>query len=228
MRQVWHDLVFAHWPVAVEQLRPLIPGGLQIDTYDGQAWIAIVPFRMSGIRPRLLPPVPWLSAFPELNVRTYVSTEDKPGVWFFSLEAANPIAVAIARRWYLLPYFYARMSCQTNSEGVVYSSHRIHRRAPAATFRGHYRPTSGVFQAHKGSLEYWLTERYCLYTVDAQQHIYRGEIDHPPWPLQLAEATIEENTMTTPLDIRLPEGMPLLHFSRHQEVVAWPLSQVSL
>ena len=104
MRQVWHDLVFAHWPVSVDQLRPLIPPGLQIDTYDGQAWIGVVPFRMSGIRPRLLPAVPWLSAFPELNVRTYVVADDKPGVWFFSLEAANLVAVTIARWWYCLLY----------------------------------------------------------------------------------------------------------------------------
>jgi len=226
MRQVWHDLIFAHWPVPVEQLRPLMPAGLQIDTYEGQAWIGVVPFRMSGIRPRFLPAIPWLSAFPELNVRTYVVAEDKPGVWFFSLEAANLIAVAIARRWFLLPYFHARMTCQADSNGITYSSQRIHRATPPAAFKGNYRPTSTVFQAKRGSLEYWLTERYCLYAADTQQHLYRGEIDHLPWPLQLAEATIRENTMTVPLGLRLPEVEPLLHFSRRQEVVAWTLTSV--
>lgn len=226
MTQTWHDLVFAHWPVAVGQLRPLIPPGLQIDTYEGQAWIGVVPFRMSGVRPRLLPAVPWLSAFPELNVRTYVTADDKPGVWFFSLEAANPVAVAVARRWYLLPYFYARMSCRAEGAGIVYTSQRIHRGAPMANFGGQYVPTGEIFHARHGSLEYWLTERYCLYVADAQQRLYRGEIDHPPWPLQLAEATIRENTMTLALGIRLPEVPPLLHFARRQDVVVWSLACV--
>jgi uncharacterized protein len=226
MKQIWHDLLFAHWPVAVDQLRPLIPAGLHIDTYEGQAWIGVVPFRMSGVRPRFLPAVPWLSAFPELNVRTYVVTNDKPGVWFFSLEAANPVAVMVARRWFLLPYFHARMTCRAEDDGVSYASQRIHRAAPPATFNGHYRPTNEVFYAKKGSLEYWLTARYCLYAADARQRLYRGEIDHSPWPLQLAEATIRENTMTIPLGIRLPEANPLLHFSRRQEVVVWTLTSV--
>jgi uncharacterized protein YqjF (DUF2071 family) len=226
MRQVWHDLLFAHWPVAVDQLRPLIPAGLQIDTYEGQAWLGVVPFRMSGVRPRFLPAIPWLSAFPELNVRTYVVTNNKPGVWFFSLEAANPVAVAMARYWFLLPYFYARMTCRDDGDGVTYFSQRVHRAAPPAVFRGHYRPTSPVFQAKQGSLEYWLTERYCLYATDAQRRLYRGEIDHPPWSLQLAEAFIRENTMTIPLGIHLPDVNPLLHFSRHQGVVVWTLTSV--
>jgi uncharacterized protein YqjF (DUF2071 family) len=224
MRQVWHDLLFAHWPVLVDRLRPLIPAELQIDTYEGQAWIGVVPFRMSGVRPRYLPAIPWLSAFPELNVRTYVVANDKPGVWFFSLEAANPIAVTIARRWFLLPYFHARMSCRAKDGGVAYSSQRIHRAAPPAAFSAHYRPASEVFQSKKGSLEYWLTERYCLYAIDAQQCLYRGEIDHPLWSLQLADATIRENTMTASLGLRLPEVKPLLHFSRRQAVVVWTLT----
>lgn len=227
MRQVWHDLMFMHWPVPVEQLRPLIPLSLHIDTYEGQAWIGVVPFRMSGIRPRFLPAVPWLSAFPELNVRTYVTAEDKPGVWFFSLEAANPVAVAVARRWYLLPYFHARMSCIQVGTAIHYESHRIHHRAPSAAFIGQYHPTSEVFQAKKESLEYWLTERYCLYTADARHTLYRGEIDHPPWPLQMAEATICENTMTLPFGIQLSDTSPLLHFARRQDVRVWPLKQVN-
>lgn len=227
MAQTWHDLIFAHWPVAVEQLRPLIPPGLQIDTYERQAWIGVIPFRMSGIHPRWLPAVPWLSAFPELNVRTYVIADDKPGVWFFSLEAANPVAVAVARWWYLLPYFHARMSCQAEGNGIRYSSQRIHRAAPSATFSGQYYPTSDIFHAHKGSLEYWLTERYCLYTADAQQQIYRGEIDHPPWPLQLAEATIRENTMTLAHGLRVSDVRPLLHFARRQDVVVWSFARIT-
>ena len=227
MKQVWHDLLFAHWPIPLEQLRPLIPEVLHVDTYKGQAWIGIVPFRMSGIRPRWLPALPWFSAFPELNVRTYVITDHKPGVWFFSLDATNPVAVAVARRWYHLPYFHARMSCRRVGDGVAYESQRVQRGAPPAAFSGKYQPVSPVFQAERGSLAYWLTERYCLYAVDSRQRVFRAEIDHPPWSLHLAKAEIANETMTIPLGIKLPIIPPLLHFSRRQEVAVWPLTAVA-
>ena len=226
MKQIWHDLLFAHWPVPVEQVRPLVPLPLQIDTYDGQAWIGVVPFRMSGIRPRWLPALPWISAFPELNVRTYVIADNKPGVWFFSLDATNPVAVAVARRWYYLPYFRARMSCREVGDGIAYESHRIHRDAPPAAFVGQYRPVGPVFQAERGSLVYWVTERYCLYVVDSRQRLYRGEIDHSPWPLQMAEAQFSTQTMTLPLGLPLPDAPALLHFSRRQEVRIWQIQAV--
>ena len=105
----WHDLLFMHWPVKSEALRPYIPPALAIESFDGTAWIGVVPFRMSAVVPRLIPPVPYLSAFPELNVRTYVSAEGKPGVWFFSLDAGNPIAVEAARDTFHLNYYNARM-----------------------------------------------------------------------------------------------------------------------
>ena len=226
MKQIWHDLLFAHWPVPVEQVRPLVPLPLQIDTYDGQAWIGVVPFRMSGIRPRWLPALPWISAFPELNVRTYVIADNKPGVWFFSLDATNPVAVAVARRWYYLPYFRARMSCREVGDGIAYESHRIHRDAPPAAFVGQYRPVGPGFQAERGSLVYWVTERYCLYVVDSRQRLYRGEIDHSPWPLQMAEAQFSTQTMTLPLGLPLPDAPALLHFSRRQEVRIWQIQAV--
>lgn len=223
MAQVWHDLLFAHWPMPADALRPFIPAPLELDTYENQAWIAIVPFRMSGIRPRFSPPFPWLSAFPELNVRTYVTYNEKPGVWFFSLEAANPVAVAIARRWYFLPYFYARMQCVNKGEAILYESQRIHCSAPPAALVGRYRPIREVSPAAAGSLVHWFTERYCLYTSDAHRRVYRGEIDHSPWPLQAAEAEFEKNTMTSPIGLRLPDIPPLLHFSRRQDVRVWSL-----
>jgi uncharacterized protein len=226
MKQIWHDLLFAYWPVPVEQVRPLVPSSLQVDTYEGQAWIGVVPFRMSGIRPRWLPALPWISAFPELNVRIYVIADNKPGVWFFSLDAANPVAVAVARRWYHLPYFRARMSCREVGDGVAYESRRIHCDAPPAAFVGQYHPVGPVFQAERGSLVYWLTERYCLYAVDARQRLYRGEIDHLPWPLQMATAQFSMETMTHPLGITLPDRLPLLHFSRRQEVRVWQIHAV--
>ncbi|NJM40830.1 MAG: DUF2071 domain-containing protein [Anaerolineae bacterium] len=233
MRQTWHDLLFMHWPVPLEALRPHIPPSLSIDTFDGQAWIAVVPFRMSDIAPRALFPVPWLSVFPELNVRTYVIRDGKPGVWFFSLEAGNSLAVWLARTWFKLPYFHARMKLAPSpvptGEGLSYVSHRIHPNAPSANFVGSYAPIAPPFEAQPGSLEYFLTARYCLYTTDiadADGRVYRGEIDHPPWPLQLAKAEVRANTMTDWLKITLPDVKPLLHFSRKLVVVVWGLEKI--
>jgi uncharacterized protein len=227
MAQVWHDLLFAHWPLDPEALRPLLPDSLRIDTFEGQAWIGVIPFRMSGVRPRLVPPVPWLSAFPELNVRTYVTAEDKPGIWFFGLEAGNRLAVAAARSWFHLPYFHAEMSLQEAGGWIRYRSRRIHRGAPPADFAGRYRPRGEVALAAPGTLARWLTERFCLYTLDGGGRLVRGEIHHAQWPLQAAEAEIETNTMTRPHGLALPDVPPLLHFARRIEAVVWPLRRVA-
>lgn len=224
MRQVWHDLLFMHWPLAADELRPLIPPELEIESYDGSAWIGVVPFHMSGIRARWMPPIPGTSTFPELNIRTYVRAGGKSGVWFFSLDAANSLAVAAARRFYHLPYFRARMKVKNGpGEEIIYECHRTHGNAPVADFRGRYRPSDdNVFQAKPGSLEYFLVERYCLYSATASQ-IFCGEIDHSPWPLQRAEAEIEVNTMAAASGITLPASEPLLHFAKRQEVRVWAL-----
>jgi hypothetical protein len=227
MRQNWYNLLFAHWPIAASDLRARIPEPLEIDTFEGQGWIGVVPFGMSNVYPRFTFPVPGLSHFLELNVRTYVRVGDKPGVYFFSLDAANPIAVEVARRWYQLPYFNAKMKMRSNGEWIDYHSRRIHRGAPPAEFEGRYRPVGGVYAARRCSLEHWLTERYCLYTV-ANGAVYRGEIHHVQWPLQKAEAEIAVNTMTTPHGITLPEQSPLLHFARWIETVEWGIGPVQL
>src|SRR5215213_8448293 len=112
LRMRWRDLLFMHWRVPEEVLRPLIPQALRLDSCDGSAWLGVVPFRMESVRPRFLPAVPWLSGFPELNLRTYVTHENKPGLWFFSLDAYNPVAVRLARATFGLPYFDAKMSCR--------------------------------------------------------------------------------------------------------------------
>lgn len=220
--QIWHDLLFAHWPVPADVLRPLVPPQLPLDTFDGQCWVGVVPFHMSGVRPRGVPPLPGLSAFPELNVRTYVNLENKPGVYFFSLDAANVPAVWTARALYHLPYFYAHMKAQVRGEEVGYTSERF---LTPAEFRGKYRPISEVEVRAPDTLEVWLTERYCLYTV-WRNHVYRGEIQHPPWPLQDAEAEIERNAMAAAAGIRLPDTPPLLHFAERQDVLIWPLQRV--
>lgn len=226
MAQSWHDLLFAHWPVAMASLRPLVTERLTIDTFDGQAWLAVVPFRMTGVRLRGTPALPWLSAFPELNVRTYVTCAAKPGVWFFSLDAGNPLAVAIARAWFHLPYYRARMRCLERDGWIEYASQRVHSGAAAATLQGRYRPVGPLFSPRPGTLEHFLTERYCLYTVDGSGRLVRGEIHHRPWPLQRAEAQWEHNTMAESLGMAL-NPRPLLHFSRRQDVLVWPPRKIA-
>lgn len=217
----WHDLLFMHWPVPEDWLRPLMPSALSLDTFDGSAWLGVVPFRMSGVRPRFVPEVPWLSAFPELNVRTYVTAEGRPGVWFFSLDAHNPVAVRLARLTFGLPYFDARMSCEAAADEVRYSSVRTHRGAPKAAFAARYRPVGEPFDSGPGTLEHFLTERYCLYAPDRRGGVRRGEVHHRLWPLQPAEAEVETLEMTGQIGVRLPDTEPVLHFARHLDVLAW-------
>src|SRR2546422_7495910 len=218
MAQVWHDLLFAHWPVAVQDLRGHVPPQLSLDTFGGSGWVGIVPFRMSGVRPRQLPAVPWLSAFPELNVRTYVTVGGISGVYFFSLDAGNPVAVALGRGIFKLPYFRARMTLRRVDDAVAYTSQRRHSGAPPAELTARSRPTGPVFAAATGSLEWWLTERYSLYTVDARGRAVRTGIHHRQWQLQPAEAAIGRNTMAAAHDLVLPPLTPLLHFARRQDV----------
>jgi uncharacterized protein YqjF (DUF2071 family) len=223
MAMRWHDLLFLHWPVKAAILQPMLPAGLQLDTHDGQAWLGIVPFRMSGVRPRFVPPLPGLSAFAEINVRTYVQAGGKPGVWFFSLDAASRPAVWMARWRFHLPYYFARISLQQTGGRIIY---QCSRRTGGAQFAASYRPTGECYQAKRGSIDYWLTERYCLYAADRTGRVFRGEIHHVSWPLQPATVEIQSNSMTEPLGIRLPSMPPLAHFARRLDVVAWTLDSV--
>jgi uncharacterized protein YqjF (DUF2071 family) len=213
MAQRWRDLLFAHWPVAAAVLRPLVPANLELDLRDGEGWIGVVPFRMEGIRPRGVCALPVVSATPEINVRTYVRHGGKSGVYFFSLDAASALVVWGARRFFGLPYYRARMTCRCDSETVRYDTAR---RSGGAEFRGWYRPAGAVQLAAAGTLEHWLTERYCLLTATA-----RADILHAPWPLQRAEAEIDVNTMAAAAGIELPDCAPLLHFARRLDVKVW-------
>jgi uncharacterized protein YqjF (DUF2071 family) len=222
MAQTWRDLLFAHWPLEPNVLRPLVPRELPLDTFDGECWVGIAPFWMSHIHGRGLPPLPGLSRFPELNVRTYVVRNGKPGVYFFSLDAANRIAVWAARTFFRLPYFHARMNCKPGKGEILYKSSR---QGGPAEFRARYRPVGPIELRQPGSLAHWLTERYCLYTV-SEGCSYRAEIHHEPWPLQDAEAEIEFNSMASAAGIDLPRTLPLLHFAKQLEVIVWPLRKV--
>jgi hypothetical protein len=236
MKQTWNDLLFAHWPIPLAELRPLVPDQLTLDIFDGQCWIGVVPFWMSGIRARGAPQIPGLSRFPELNVRTYVTNGRKPGVYFFSLDITSRIAVWGARTFYHLPYFHAAMDTREERGRILYCSRRDARslrsrggrarpslhEPDTAEFRGSYRAVGPPRVREKGSLEHFLTARYCLYTLHEEQ-IYRCDIHHLPWPLQDAEASIECNTMAAAAQIALPDAAPLLHFSKKLDVLIWPL-----
>ena len=222
MSMRWHDLLFMHWPVPAERLRPLVPPALNLDTFEGEAWLGVVPFRMSGVRPRFLPAVPGLSSFPELNLRTYVSAGGSPGIWFFSLDAHNPVAVRLARATFHLPYFDAQMSCGKEGDEVRYRSVRTHRGAEPAEFAAGYRPAGAPFESLPGSLERFLTERYCLYAADGGGNVRRGEIHHQLWPLRPAEAEVQTLRMTEQIGVVLPDTPPLLHFSERLDVLSWP------
>jgi uncharacterized protein len=223
MGQTWYDLLFAHWAVAPEVLRPLVPPPLELDVRDGRAWLGVTPFRVGGVRSRGTPPLPWLSRFPELNVRTYVDFGGRPGIYFFSLDAARVAAVVAARRSYRLPYFHAEMTIDHQNSSVSYASTRVDSSGPPAQFRARYGPSGPRLAIENGSLERWLAERYCLYVVDERERAMRAEIHHPPWPLQPAEATFEANTMAAPLAVEL-DSEPLLHYSARQDVLIWTLA----
>ncbi len=227
-RQSWLDVLFAHWPIPAESLKPLIPDALTIEEFDGTAWLGVVPFRMQGVGLRGVPNLPWLSAFPELNVRTYVEAEGKPGVWFFSLDAANPFAVWAARRFFHLPYHRADMSVDVAPAELVYRSRRLTSNSGPARFSARYGPVSDAATATPGSLDHWLTERYCLYSRAPDGRVYRADVHHHPWALQRADTEIEVNTMTDPLGLSLPDQPPILHYSKRLDVVAWSPVRVTL
>jgi uncharacterized protein YqjF (DUF2071 family) len=221
--QTWCDLLFAHWRVPAEQLRRVMPPPLTLHLYeDGSAWLGITPFVLTGLRLRGTLPLPWVSRFPELNVRTYVELGGKPGIYFFSLDAARRAAVIAARRLYRLPYFHARMRADKVGARMDYASDRIDSSGPPARFRGSYAPSGDCTDDH---LARWLAERYCAYTLDERRRPFRVEIHHPPWPLQPAEGELDAQGMTDQIGIEL-EGDPLLHFSARQDTLIWPLRRV--
>jgi uncharacterized protein YqjF (DUF2071 family) len=200
-------------------VREHVPDAVDVDEYDGSAWLGVTPFAVTGLRARGMLPLPLVSSFLELNVRTYVTRNGRPGIWFLSLDASSQVAVEAARRLYRLPFFRATITLRRLGGRVAFDCARDDGRA----FSGSYRPSGPHVRAEPGSLEHFLTERYCLYAED-EGRLLRADIHHRPWPLQPADAAIELNTMP-PDRIRL-EGDPLLHYSARQDVVIWPLEEV--
>jgi uncharacterized protein YqjF (DUF2071 family) len=231
MTQRWNDLLFAHWPVSPASLARLIPDGLQVDTYHGSAWIGVVPFWMDRIKLRGLPPVPFASSFPELNLRTYVRDQQTgtPGVLFLSLDASSLLAVGFAQAMFSLPYHWAEMKFEQRSEREFAYYSRRRWTKPPVIFKARYRglgPTRKLAESRSGSLEYFLTERYCLFTRSRTGEPMRANVHHIPWPLEEAEAEIERNDLPGAMGIRLPNEEPVLHYSRRLAVYVWQLERV--
>lgn len=226
MSQRWNDLLFAHWPVPAKALSQLIPDNLQIDTFQGSAWLGVVPFWMDRIKFRGIPSIPGACTTPELNLRTYVrdARSDAPGVFFLSLDASNLLAVALARAVYRLPYHWADVRIEQRSEREFWFSSRRRLASAPVNFSARYRglgPTHKLAESRPGSLEYFLTERYCLFTRDRDGSSMRADIHHIPWPLEEAEADIERNDLAAAIGIRLPNVPPVLHYSRRMAIYLW-------
>jgi uncharacterized protein YqjF (DUF2071 family) len=221
MTQTWHNLLFAHWPCSPDALRLLLPRQITLDTFAGQAWVGIIAFRMTGIRLHGCPVVPMVERFPEINVRTYVTENNRPGVYFLSLDTNNPITIAIARSWFRLAYQHARVNFEMVGDTVHFHSTRVERSVPGAQFSGSFRPTSDACIYKAGTLEHWLTERYCYYSTNRRGDTVSGEVHHPPWPLQIAEASITMNTMAASHGIQLPDCAPLLHYAHYVKALIW-------
>jgi uncharacterized protein YqjF (DUF2071 family) len=225
MHQNWGKLLFMHWPISADILRPVIPAPLEIDTFAGSAWIGVVPFTMWGIRASFLPPLPGVGAFHELNVRTYVHHRGVPSVWFLSLDAASRLAVWGARTFYHLPYFNAQMSLQQAGKTISYSSTRRDDRGAPAELNAQWTIGSSLPESTVGSLEFFLTERYCLDTVH-KGNLYRARIHHQPWPLQTATLNSLASSMIESHGLPAPQGEPLLHYAEAISVDIWPLRRV--
>ncbi len=225
MHQKWGKLLFIHWRVPFPTVRSLVPDSLSIDLHEGAAWIGVVPFTMWDVHPSLTPALPGLSAFHELNVRTYVHRDGVPGVYFLSLDASLPLAVWAARRFYHLPYYTARIQLRESAGEIDYHSRRVHKGALPAGFRARWQPTSPLPPTEPGSLEFFLTERYCLYT-EHRGRLYRCRIHHPPWPLNDVRLDELDTDLLASHGIPEPDEPPLLHAVNAIAVDIWPLSPV--
>ncbi|USK52157.1 DUF2071 domain-containing protein [Bacillus sp. CMF12] len=226
MEQIWTDVLFAHWPVPAEIMEEHIPSQLTLDTYNGTAWVGIVPFWISKMRVRGLPPLPIMKSMNELNVRTYVEYEGMKGVYFFSLDADNFLAVTGARILYFLPYMNAEMQV-SKCEGLInYESRRTHSHSESGQFKADYKPISSPFNSKPGTLDEWLTERYCLWVTKGEK-VFRGDIHHTKWQLHEASCTIHQNTLASFLPRKYFKGEPIVHYSPEKHAYFWPLIKVA-
>ena len=229
MYQGWENVLFLSWPIPVERIRPLVPSKMEIDTYEGQAWLSLLPMRMVDLHLRDLPPFPGTSTFPEINLRTYVRVKDQPGIFFFSIDAAAHLGAWTARHLFHLPYLYATMKLRRQANGFHIKSHRAASEiAPAADFVASYQPTGETFLPEPGSLEHFLVERYTLFSESPLGILYQGDSYHPLWELQPVEVKIKTNTILQAAGIELPNTDPLSHYSPGTQSILWPVLPISL
>ncbi|MRX74305.1 DUF2071 domain-containing protein [Bacillus lacus] len=225
LKQTWRNTLFLHWPVDYSLLRSLVPEELEIDRYDGEAWLGVLPFEMHHIRPRYLPSVPYFSRVNELNVRTYVTYKGRPGVYFFSLDANRLYAVLAARRLIGMNYLHASISSKVEKGKIHFQSRRIHPHAPPAEFEVSYQPVSEQFYAAEGTLQFWFTERYIFY-AKRNGKLMMGEMIHQNWPLQLAECTVHKDTLTEPYGGINAERLQI-HFAKEVHAHFWPIQVIA-
>jgi uncharacterized protein len=225
MYQSWGNLLFMHWEMPAEALRRVLPARLSVDTFDGRAWVGITPFTLWGVRPIFTPPVPWLSEFHEINVRTYVHLDGVPGVWFFSLDANSLVAVMAARALFRLPYFGASISMEEREGATRYESSRDDSSGGPASFGARWAVGGELPEAEPGTLEFFLVERYCLYTADGEK-LYRARIHHRPWPLREVRVETYRSSMVEAARLPAPKGEPLLHHGGPVDVEVWPPEEV--
>jgi uncharacterized protein YqjF (DUF2071 family) len=231
LHQNWHHLLFLHWEVPAAELQSLLPLRLTVDTFEGKAYVGLVPFTLTGVRPVMTPPLPWISSFHEINVRTYVHREGRdPGVWFFSLDASSSIAVAAARAAYHLPYFGAGIDFRVHpgaSPSIDFDSRRTDARGTMpADAHIRYQPVEGpAAPAAYGTLEHFLVERYILYAEDEQRQMYRARVHHQPYPVQRADVLALDETLIWAAGIKRPEQPAYRHYASEVNVKVYPLER---
>jgi len=225
--QRWRDLLFLHWEVSEDALRPLLPAALSIDTFEGRAYVGVVPFTMRDVSPWWSPSMPGISNFHELNIRTYVHRDgEDPGVWFFSLDAAKAIAVAVARAGWSLPYHYARMSLEREGDLVHYRSRRLYPGPKPAELEARYRIGAPLGTAEPGTLEHFLVERYILFADAGGGALRIGRVHHSPYPIQKAELLDLRESMVQATGLPAPEGAPHVLYSPGVDVDVYRLTAV--
>ncbi|MBS4202106.1 DUF2071 domain-containing protein [Bacillus sp. FJAT-49732] len=226
MRQKWSNVFFMHWPIQPELLQPYIPSSIEVDTYDGFAWLGVIIFNIDGIYLRGFPPVSFRPAFPEINLRTYVKCDNKPGIYFLSLDVDDWTSYTLAKRWLNVPYHPAKISIQKNVDTFHYESLRMGSSNTPIVCKGSFTPQSNIFHPNSDTIDHWLSERYCFFSNDQRSNMYCLDIHHHPWPLQKADAVIKKNDLFKPFSFHLEDEKPILHFSQGVEALIWNIKKL--
>jgi uncharacterized protein YqjF (DUF2071 family) len=227
LTQRWNDLLFAHWPVPVARMARLLPDWLEVDAYQGSAWLGVVPFWLDRLKIRGVPSFLGARSFPDLNLRTYVRDQftHTPGIYCFSLDASSLMAVAAARMYYHLPYYWAQMRLEQQSEREFSFLSRRRFSREETIFKARYRglgPSSKLAEHRSGTFESYFSERTCLFSSDPTGQPVRANLHYVPWPLEEAQAEIERNDLAQSIGLTLPDADPVLHYSRRLAVYIWP------